>query len=163
MWAAVDRDDSVEAAIRIVVQKDDFPSGLHDLRRRPDARHTGRIAAEDGIRLHLPLAQVSDLGEQLRLVLRKVWRDYERRAGCTLRRRRALGITYRAVRLGLWAHEVDSEYSLMTPCAVEVDPIAGCGARHRSRKDNSKNREPPATQHDGMAIRIAHRSARLRT
>ena len=62
--------DAEEASIQVVVQEHHFLRRLDDLLRWSDSRHAWRLTVPRWIRLDLPLVQILDLGDVLRLVHR---------------------------------------------------------------------------------------------
>src|ERR1051325_3913211 len=69
--AAVSRNDPEETAADVAVQEHHFMRVLHNLVRWSDARDTGRLALKHRVGLHLPVIQIFDLRDELRLVLRE--------------------------------------------------------------------------------------------
>ena len=88
---AVDRNNPEEPAVHVVIEEDDLAARLHDLRRRSDARHAWRLAAQDRVLFHLARLEVLHLGLEFRLVFREVARRWRtaRASGAAASRRSA--------------------------------------------------------------------------
>src|SRR5262245_1664588 len=122
MRAAIDRNNAEEAAVHIVVEKDDLARRLDNLVGRTDAWYAWRVTLQDRVGLNLTIAQIFDFGQILRLVLRKTrLRRWRWRFSATAAARtwwRTVEDTHRAVGKLLRVQETEAAFEAPRPVEI---------------------------------------------